>query len=1037
MASDDKTKFDVPWATLLPLVAVLAGVVAQYKPLISTRPLTPAEKPIPVPAREDVDARLWQDPIAVAQKQKSALFADVSTGLVSRDKAKGHDISDLKSLVQESAVSAERIGSKLLLLGVMIDAGPYSEQGELRLRTRQAILEGLSESGFVPVDGEHIGYVTSPWPLPKNYVLNVADPLANNQLLLPWEECVSVSPTPAKTARVIVLWLPATNFSPDPLAKLGAVIDYLAPPGIRDKVAVTLLGPANSTGLQNMVREVRAEDWNSPPALKDVTILSARATAADATLLYDPSSPPASTAAPAPDRVDDLLKEKVEGLEFVRTIATDDIVLRELIAELKLRQVDVETPSETDEASAKRPHVILLSEWDTPFGRSLGITFFAKASHQPIDKIITRWISGSTASQKPQETQARPIRTYRYLRGIDGQVPGDLSRGAVQEQTQKSNSGPDTVAIEATEGLNQADYLRRLARVLKESDTYWRRDGGAGIGAIGLLGSDIYDKLMILRALRPAFPDALFFTNTYDAHFERRDDLGDTHNLIIASPFGGELPTNSRRGQRVPPFRDSNQTALYAATLVATDHLDKNLAAYFFEHPRIFEISRHGAWELSNPWEFNGEQYSRTHKTWFREWLYSTGVRWHLLIAAAALAGIVIWVSASNAHRTLPGGGTTPQRLARVFSSTPFWVICGTPIIVLCVAAYAQSGTAALEPFAFFSGISIWPTEMLRLVALMLAIHFMIKAGIDLRANEREVEKRFCLKPLPRTRFRWADIGLGLELWRLAPAERPAVDSEFTAQSAWYAYCRRNKFWPRFIRVAILLTLYLVFASFLFSVFPHAVPPARGDTAKQFDSWVLRASVLGLMILSFYVVDAIQLNSNLIRLFAREVTKWGHGVAEQCRRSPPLTEEELSAYHEIFFVADRTRVVARLIWYPLIVLTLLVVARWSVFDNWSWPASLLIIYGLNAAWALGSAVYLRRAAEQLRTAALDNLALLRLGAFTDEVRRKTFDELIVEIRSLKKGAFAPLSEQPFIRAVLLNSGSLGLLAVAQRVLDLL
>jgi hypothetical protein len=1033
MANNDKPKFDVPWATLLPLMAVLAGVVAQYKPLVSTRPATPAEKPVPVIAKEDVDARLWQDPIAVAQKQKSALFADVSTGLVPKNKVQGHDISDLKLLIHDSASSAERIGRNLLLLGVMIEAGPYSEQGELRLRARQAVLEGLSESGFVPVDGEHIGYVTSPWPLPRDYVPNVADPLANGQLLLPWEECVSASPIPTETARVIVLWLPATNFNVEPLANLAGLIDFLVG-DIRQNVAVTLLGPANSTGLQNMVREVRAQEWKSQPALRGVKIFSPRATASDETLLYDPSLQPAPTALPTQATVKELLEQKVDGLEFVRSIATDDVVLRQLIAELKLRHVDVETQPGTQ--SAKSPHVILLSEWDTPFGRSLGITFSAEASGQPINEIIARWISGPSGPQKAQEQQVRRIHTYRYLRGIDGQLPGDAARGSSQEQTQKSNSGPDTVAIEATEGLNQADYLRRLARVLKESDTYWRRTDQVGIGAIGLLGSDIYDKLMILRALRPEFPDTIFFTNTYDAHFERRDDLADTHNLIIGSPFGGELATNSRRGQRVPPFRDSNQTALYAATLAATNHLDENLVAYFAHNPRIFEISRRGAYQLSDPWEFKGQQYSRTHKTWFREWLYSDAVRWHLLIAAAALAAIVIWVSASNAHRTLPAGGTTPQRLARVFSSTPFWVICGTPTIVLCVAAYAQSGTALLEPFAFFSGISIWPTEMLRLVAVMLAIHFMVKSGIDLRANEGEVEKRFCLEPLPHTRFRWADIGLGLELWRIAPAKRPAVDSEFTAQAAWCAYCRRNKFWPRFIRVAILFTLYFIFSFFLFSLFPRAVPPARGDTAWRFDLWVLLASVIALMILTFYVVDAIRLNSNLIRLFAREVTKWGHGLAEQCRRSPPLTEEELSAYFEIFFVAQRTQVVARLIWYPLIVLTLLVVARWSVFDNWSWPASLLIIYALNVTWALGSAVYLRRAAEQLRAAALDNLALLRLGAFTDEVKRETFDELIVEIRNLKKGAFAPLSEQPFIRAVLLNSGGLGLLAVGQRLLDL-
>jgi hypothetical protein len=111
MANNDKPKFDIPWATLLPLMAVLAGIVAQYKPLVSTRPATPAEKPVPVVAKEDVDARLWQDPIAVAQKQRTALFADVSTGLVPKNKATGHDISDLKLLIRDSASSAERIAT--------------------------------------------------------------------------------------------------------------------------------------------------------------------------------------------------------------------------------------------------------------------------------------------------------------------------------------------------------------------------------------------------------------------------------------------------------------------------------------------------------------------------------------------------------------------------------------------------------------------------------------------------------------------------------------------------------------------------------------------------------------------------------------------------------------------------------------------------------------------------------------------------------------------------------------------------------------
>jgi hypothetical protein len=43
---------------------------------------------------------------------------------------------------------------------------------------------------------------------------------------------------------------------------------------------------------------------------------------------------------------------------------------------------------------------------------------------------------------------------------------------------------------------------------------------------------------------------------------------------------------------------------------------------------------------------------------------------------------------------------------------------------------------------------------------------------------------------------------------------------------------------------------------------------------------------------------------------------------------------------------------------------------------------------------------------------------------------------MVEIRNLKTGAFAPLTDQPFIRAALFPGAAFGLIAVGQRLLDL-
>jgi hypothetical protein len=53
-----------------------------------------------------------------------------------------------------------------------------------------------------------------------------------------------------------------------------------------------------------------------------------------------------------------------------------------------------------------------------------------------------------------------------------------------------------------------------------------------------------------------------------------------------------------------------------------------------------------------------------------------------------------------------------------------------------------------------------------------------------------------------------------------------------------------------------------------------------------------------------------------------------------------------------------------------------------------------------------------------------------------EVKRQTFDELITEIRDLKTGAFVPLTDQPFIRAVLFPGAAVGVLAVGQRLFDI-
>ncbi len=86
-------------------------------------------------------------------------------------------------------------------------------------------------------------------------------------------------------------------------------------------------------------------------------------------------------------------------------------------------------------------------------------------------------------------------------------------------------------------------------------------EGKKEIQAIGVLGSDVYDKQLILQALRKKFPRAIFFTMDLDARLIHPAQRQWTRNLIVASHFGLQL--NPTLQGTIPPFRDNSQTSLF------------------------------------------------------------------------------------------------------------------------------------------------------------------------------------------------------------------------------------------------------------------------------------------------------------------------------------------------------------------------------------------------------------------------------------------------------------------------------------------
>src|SRR5437773_11293777 len=91
MAEEQKPKFDLPWGTLLAVIAALAGIVAQRpKPLVSKRLPPPGATLIEVSGEQETDARRRQDPLAIAQKHNALRETDVQSPPIPPSSARQH-----------------------------------------------------------------------------------------------------------------------------------------------------------------------------------------------------------------------------------------------------------------------------------------------------------------------------------------------------------------------------------------------------------------------------------------------------------------------------------------------------------------------------------------------------------------------------------------------------------------------------------------------------------------------------------------------------------------------------------------------------------------------------------------------------------------------------------------------------------------------------------------------------------------------------------------------------------------------------------
>ena len=136
---------------------------------------------------------------------------------------------------------------------------------------------------------------------------------------------------------------------------------------------------------------------------------------------------------------------------------------------------------------------------------------------------------------------------------------------------------------------------------------------------------------------------------------------------------------------------------------------------------------------------------------------------------------------------------------------------------------------------------------------------------------------------------------------------------------------------------------------------------------------------------------------------------------------------------KIELIAERTAEIGHLIYYPFLVIIIMLISRSSYFDNWGMPQGLAIVVSINILMLISAGVKVRHEAEKCRAEVFGkmNAKLLELKGDSAPSSRSDvaqIQQLIGDVNNIRNGAFQPFTEQPLLRASLLLFGAISITA---------
>jgi hypothetical protein len=391
------------------------------------------------------------------------------------------------------------------------------------------------------------------------------------------------------------------------------------------------------------------------------------------------------------------------------------------------------------------------------------------------------------------------------------------------------------------------------------------------------------------------------------------------------------------------------------------------------------------------------------------------------------------------------------------------WIVAWTTL----VDALTNGGKRIPTPI--FSGANNWTASIVEALSILLVVTLVVRGQRKLRTNAATMlrEFRFPLDSqtmadkyrdwllLPHNHRRWKER-LWFPIRRLsgnkrdplvtpdAPDEKAPPSpldglSELEVLIGQYLY--RGRWSARFVRVTIATVIsscVLLVLEYLLMLFEFnlGISLVNGFAfidlhylERGIENLISFVNLLAIQFLIFWVADALFLTRSFGLALAKDHPDWPQPLLREHAEKLGLPEPWTAMWLDLRLIAWRTGRVSNLIWYPSLMLAAMAAAALTVEFGELGFASNPIALIISAGFVVGAAVMLRRVAEAWRSDVLFRLEdgrLLALATSGQETAPAAqLDRLSKRVRSLSDGAFAPYSQQPLVRAVLVPAITYG------------